>query len=133
MQRRTPSPEGAIIDDAYLPPDTQLSVHTMAIQRDERYFSQPDYFMPERWIDEQRPTKNFNHNTRAFIPFTVGQYVCLGKNLAYQELRLFMATVVKKFDFQFAEGFEVATFEREIKFKGTFLLGPLILKLRERK
>jgi cytochrome P450 len=131
MQRRAP-PEGAVIDDTFVPPGTQLSVHTMGIQRDARYFSQPDSFMPERWIDDQRPTKDFNHVPRAFIPFTVGQYACLGKNLAYQELRLFMATVVKKFDFEFAQGFDPAEFERDIKYKGTLLIGPLMVKMTAR-
>lgn len=41
MQRRTP-PQGIIVDGKLIPGNTQLSVHTHAIQRDERYFSKPN-------------------------------------------------------------------------------------------
>jgi cytochrome P450 len=131
MQRRTPA-EGVLIDEMYVPGNTQVSVHTMAIARDSRYFSRPQEFIPERWIDGERP-KDFNHNTRAFIPFTVGQYACLGKNLAYQEIRLFMAKVVRNFDFEFASGYEPVIFEKNIRYKGTLLIEPLMLKLSKRK
>ena len=132
MQRRTP-PEGAFVDGQFIPPGTQISVHTMGIQRDSRWFSNPDVFMPERWISEERPKSNFNHTPRAFIPFTVGQFACLGKNLAYQELRLFFANMVRKFDFEFAPDFDPAKFERDIKFKGTLLIGPVMIAMRPRK
>ncbi|EXJ90055.1 hypothetical protein A1O3_03123 [Capronia epimyces CBS 606.96] len=149
MQRRTPA-EGIMIGDAFVPPETQISVHTMAIQRDGRWFSRPDEFLPERWIESEREgalggegnsenkeeneneNKKFNHHPRAFIPFTIGQFACLGKTLAYQELKLFMAKVVRNFDFEFAPGFDAKAFERDVKFKGTLLIGPMMLKLKER-
>lgn len=56
----------------------------------------------------------------------MGQYACLGKNLAYQELRLFMATVVRHFDYGFAPGFNVeAEFDNKIRYKGTLLINRL--------
>jgi cytochrome P450 len=131
MQRRTPE-EGIIVDGKLVPGNTQVSVHTMVVQRDDRHFSKPDEFIPERWVDELRP-ENFKHDTRAFIPFTVGQFACLGKNLAYQELRLFMGYVMRKFDFGFAPGFDPAEFDQNIKYKGTLLIGPLPLVFTERK
>lgn len=116
--------EGAVIDDRMVPGKTQLSVHTMGIQRDARHFTDPDAFVPERWDDNERPA-NYSHDTRAFIPFTIGQYACLGKNLAYQEMRLFVARAMRKFDFKFADGFDPAEFDAGVKFKGTFLIKPL--------
>lgn len=132
MQRRTPD-EGVVVDGEFVPGGTQLSVHTMGIQRDSRWFSEPDKFMPERWISTERPERDFNHVARAFIPFTVGQYACLGKNLAYQEIRLFLACVMRRFDFGFAPGFDPGAFEKNIRFKGTLLIGPVMLQLRQRQ
>ncbi|OCK77036.1 cytochrome P450 [Lepidopterella palustris CBS 459.81] len=130
MQRRTP-PEGIVVDGEFVPGQTQISVHTLAVQRDPRHYTNPDDFIPERWIDEERPAK-FNHDVRTFIPFTIGQFACLGKNLAYQELRMFMGAVVRNFDFKFAPGFDIKEFEKSIKYKGTFLIGPLMVEFTAR-
>lgn len=130
-QRTTP-PEGIIVDSKFVPGNTQVSVTPITLQRDPRYYTRPQEFLPERWIDLERPS-HWNHDTRAFIPFTVGQFSCLGKNLAYQELRLFLGTVVKNFDFTFAPGFTFDQYEKVIAYKGTLLLGPLQIVMTTRK
>lgn len=131
MQRRTP-PEGWLVNGKVVPGNTQVGVNTMGVQRNPANFSRPDEFMPERWIDTERPA-DFNHDVRAFIPFTIGQFSCLGKNLAYQELRLFMGKVVRNFDFSFAPDFDPSTFDNNILYKGTFLIPELsvVFKARE--
>lgn len=131
MQRRTPE-GGIIVDGQLVPENTLVSVTPMAIQRDERYYSKPNEFIPERWVDSQRPSE-FNHEPKAFIPFTVGQFACLGKNLAYQELRMFVGKVVRNFDLAFAPGFDPSDFERAVSYKGTFLLGALPMVFTPRK
>lgn len=130
MQRRTPK-GGTMIDGKIVPGETQVSVHTMGVQVDERNFSKSYEFLPERWIDAERPD-HFNHDTRAFIPFTVGQFACLGKNLAYQEIRLFMAVVLRNFDFRFEQGFDPITWENGVLYKGTFLIQRLPLVVASR-
>ncbi|KAE8331454.1 cytochrome P450 [Aspergillus sergii] len=130
MQRRTP-PEGISVDGSVVPGGTQISVNTMGTQRDERHFTNPDEFLPERWIDAERP-KTYNHDTRAFIPFTVGQFACLGKNLAYQEIRLFMAVVLHHFNFRLEESFNPVAWEETILYKGTFLVQSLPIVVTKR-
>jgi cytochrome P450 len=130
MQRRTPQ-GGCIIDEKMVPAATQVSVHTMTIMRDERFFSKPDKFIPERWIDEERP-KDFNHDTRAFVPFTVGQYACLGKNLAFQEIRLFVSRVLREFDITYPKDYSSGPFYRDIVFKGTLKVGSLPIVITKR-
>ena len=131
-QRRTPN-EGLLVDGKVVPGKTQISVNPLGIQRDERYFSKPNEYIPERWIDDERPN-NFNHDPKAFMPFTIGQYACLGKNLAYQEIRLFIAKVAANFDFKFAPRYDVKEFEKTIKYKGTLLIGelPLVFTARQK-
>jgi cytochrome P450 len=121
-----------VVDEDFIPGNTQVSVTPITLQRDARYYTRPLEFLPERWIDAERPA-NWNHDTRAFIPFTVGQFTCLGKNLAYQELRLFLGTVAKNFDIAYAPGENFEKYEGQIKYKGTLLLGPLNLVLNPRK
>ncbi|OAL34587.1 hypothetical protein AYO20_06217 [Fonsecaea nubica] len=110
MQRTTPK-GGCFILGEYLPEGTQLSVHGWSIHRDERYFSKPTEFMPERWIDEKRPT-NFHHDSRAFIPFSIGQYGCVGKGLALLEMRFFVAELVKRFDVTLDGSHDEEAFQR---------------------
>lgn len=66
------------------------------------------------------------------MPFSTGQYTCLGKNLAYQEVRMFMAKLVHNFDFEFATGFEPEFFDQNLRYKVTVLIGPLDIVLTER-
>ena len=40
----------------------------------------------------------------AFAPFSTGPYGCIGKNLAYMEIRLLTAQLVRKFDVTLAPG-----------------------------
>jgi cytochrome P450 len=102
MQRCAP-PEGMQVDGKFVPGNTLLSVTPISVQRDSRNFTRGMEWLPERRIEEERPAE-WNHDARAFIAFTVGQYTCLGKNLAYQEIRLFVGKVLKNFDVKLRRG-----------------------------
>lgn len=39
-----------------------------------------------------------------FHPFSTGPMGCIGKNLAYMEIRLMTAQIIRKFDVRLAEG-----------------------------
>lgn len=39
-----------------------------------------------------------------FHPFSTGPMGCIGKNLAYMEVRLLTANILRKFDVKLAEG-----------------------------
>jgi cytochrome P450 family 628 len=130
MQRTIPQ-SGYTVQDNYIPEDTQVSVHGYSIQNDERNFSHASEFLPERWIEEQRPEK-FNHDTRAFIPFSAGQYGCVGKALAMQEMRLFVATMAKNFDVAFAPQHDDQAFLDSIESNLSLLKGDLWLQVTRR-
>ena len=51
--------------------------------------------MPERWID---PEKMEIHNAAALNPFSLGNRNCIGKYLAYVEIRLILARILFNFD-----------------------------------
>ncbi|OJI83695.1 hypothetical protein ASPTUDRAFT_170703 [Aspergillus tubingensis CBS 134.48] len=83
---------GAYVDGHYVPKKTEVSVHAWTTNRDARYFSDPTKFDPERWLDPNMDDKS------AFFPFLLGPRVCLGRNLAFIELRLVLAKVHFMFD-----------------------------------
>ncbi|KAF5672658.1 pisatin demethylase cytochrome P450 [Fusarium circinatum] len=48
LQRMTPA-EGLRVGDIFIPGDTVVTVPSYTLYRDERYFTAPDDFVPERW------------------------------------------------------------------------------------
>ncbi|TFL00037.1 cytochrome P450 [Pterulicium gracile] len=71
--RQVPSDEGRIICGRYFPPGTQIYVPAYPLQRDPRYFDQPNDFIPERWIGYPTSSSlaiSWNHSAAA--PLTLG-------------------------------------------------------------
>ncbi|OQU97048.1 hypothetical protein CLAIMM_03051 [Cladophialophora immunda] len=130
MQRTTPK-GGCFIDGQYLPEGTQLSVHGWSMHRDPRYFSHATEFIPERWVDEERPA-DYHHDTRAFIPFNLGQYACIGKGLALLEMRLVVAELVKRFDITLDDSHDEKAFQQAVRSNLSLLKGRLPLIFTER-
>ncbi|PGH01470.1 hypothetical protein AJ79_07908 [Helicocarpus griseus UAMH5409] len=87
---------GAIIDGKFVPEGTSVSMAYYATFRSESNFAKPDCFIPERWLgnDPQFATDK----KEALQPFSFGPRNCLGKNLAYAEMRLIMAKLAWNFD-----------------------------------
>ena len=74
-------------------------------------FVRPDEFIPERWYSRL----DLIIDKRAFSPFTFGSRACAGKPLAYAELRLVVAGLVRSFDIAFAPGYDPMTMWRDLK------------------
>lgn len=81
------------------PIQTIVSVHHFAAYRSPANFTDPDSFAPERWIpgEDERYVKD---NKAAFQPFSTGPRNCIGRNLAYHEIRLLLSSVLLNFDVQ---------------------------------
>jgi len=133
-QRRTPK-GGHDVNGTFIPEHTQVSIHKWTIQRDERNFSRGSEFIPERWIsaDERERLKLPNHNSKAFMPFGVGQYACVGKPLALLEMRLFLVILLKRLDIKLAPSFKRAEYEAGIKSNLTLLKGSIPVLVTERR
>ena len=67
---------------------------------DEDNFAQAEQFIPERFFSRPELIKNKD----AFVPFLTGPYGCIGKNLAYMEIRTLTAKLISKFDITVAPG-----------------------------
>ncbi|GLA93460.1 hypothetical protein AtubIFM61612_010657 [Aspergillus tubingensis] len=98
MPRLTPK-EGMEICGEYMPGNTAVSVHHWATYRNPRNFTRPDDFLPERWGNDPQFAGD---DKAAFQPFSFGPRNCLGKNLAYHEMRLILAKVLYHYDLNLA-------------------------------
>ncbi|OGE51622.1 hypothetical protein PENARI_c012G09084 [Penicillium arizonense] len=87
--------DGLLVCGEHIPGKTALSVNQWATYHSPKNFKRPDDFIPERWISDDFATDN----KAAFQPFSFGPRNCLGKNLAYHELRVILAKVLYNFEF----------------------------------
>lgn len=63
----------------------------------------------------------------------IGEYACIGKMLAYQEMRHTLSRLVLMYDFAFPEGFDVAGFPQGMQYtRSTYFEIPLRLKVTRR-
>ena len=82
---------------------TQIVMHQWAIYHNPSNFAQPDAFKPERFLSPDHPfyDPQFSADKKTtFQPFSFGPRNCVGKNLAYAELRLIAARLFWNFDFE---------------------------------
>lgn len=87
---------GATVCGQFLKEGTVLSVPTYTVHRDERTWG-PDAleFKPERWIGNARlPLKRY------FLGFSHGPRACIGRNVAFMELKKTAATFIRRFNFR---------------------------------
>ncbi|KAH8827477.1 cytochrome P450 [Flagelloscypha sp. PMI_526] len=138
MSRAPSSGSGKIIAGRYVPDDTTVYISSLLLGRDPRYFyPEPTAFLPERWLaTEKKANPDIIHNTQAFIAFSTGITSCLGKQLAYRELRLATVTLLRNFNMKLVlkdgvagpPGIDELLFDR-ISDWGTFNLGKGLIKV----
>ncbi|KAL5585544.1 hypothetical protein FOVSG1_014933 [Fusarium oxysporum f. sp. vasinfectum] len=93
LQRMTP-PEGLRVGDIFIPGDTIVTVPSYTLYRDERYFTAPDDFVPERWTTNPEMVKDGS----VFAPFSFGRYACMGKQLGLMEVGYATCIILHRFD-----------------------------------
>ncbi|KAJ1330616.1 hypothetical protein BSLG_009068 [Batrachochytrium salamandrivorans] len=69
-----------------------LSIHD--IHNDARYWKDPYKFIPERWEESHAPG--------TFMPFSEGQFKCVGLKVAMIEVRTVMIHLLREFKFELA-------------------------------
>ncbi|ROT36171.1 isotrichodermin C-15 hydroxylase, partial [Sodiomyces alkalinus F11] len=96
--RRTKA-QGATVAGHFIPPNTSVGINLLAAHRHPLNFHRPDEMVPERWLKPCPP--EFEKDDRNVVkPFSVGPRDCLGKNLAWAEMRMILAYLVWHFDFE---------------------------------
>ncbi|KAK6223894.1 hypothetical protein LQW54_000038 [Pestalotiopsis sp. IQ-011] len=103
VDRNISPKEPCIVDGHIVPGGTFVAVSAYCLMHNEEYFPEPFAFQPERWIDDTDPDR-LARMVEAFIPFSFGDTMCLGKTLAYMEMSLVLAKTLWYFDFKQAPG-----------------------------
>ncbi|CAO2655098.1 Nn.00g101620.m01.CDS01 [Neocucurbitaria sp. VM-36] len=89
---------GMTVGDDHLPEGVYVGVPNFTLFHDDRNFSRPHDYIPERWMNGMDAAKMENHNTAAFAPFSMGPRGCIGKHLAIKEVTFILAKFLRTFD-----------------------------------
>jgi cytochrome P450 len=102
LLRRVPK-EGAAIDGYWVPGGMSVSVDPWAASHSEGNFRDCDEFVPERWLPDEKHYFAADQR-KATQPFSLGPQGCIGKNLAYMEMKLIMTHLIWNFDIKSTDG-----------------------------
>ena len=107
-----------------MPKGASVEILPYALHRLPELWPNPDAFIPDRFLE---PT----HHPYAYLPFGGGHRLCIGQRFALNEMRMCLAKLVHKFEFNPAEPDKQAKLEY---FVGSVLMSPkeLMVKLKAR-
>ncbi|KAL3464472.1 cytochrome P450 [Aspergillus heterothallicus] len=95
------APTETLVYNGYrIPPGTPVSETHCHILMHPEIFPNPEEFDPERW---SRAAAKGNRLDKYLVNFSKGTRMCVGLNLAYAELFLVIATMVRRFDMELYE------------------------------
>lgn len=130
LPRVTP-PQGHTILGQYVPPGTWVAVSQYASYRNDAYFTDPDEFVPERWLsDDNKPERYAGDFLKAVKPFSTGPRNCIGKHLAYAEMRTILAKILWNFDLSLVDG--ASEWMASLKVYGAWEKLPFMVRLKPR-
>lgn len=98
---------GFELDGWTVPEGVEVSAPAYTIQRDPRIWGpDADSYRPERWLDESGSGLK-----KHMLTFGMGPRACIGKNLAYVQMQLALATSLLRYEFLLAPKTELRSVE----------------------
>ena len=110
-----------VISGIQIPRGTQVLLSPWIMQRDARFFPEPEQFQPERWSGPA-PGRFI------YFPFGAGPRVCIGQHFALAEAVLLLATFAQRAEFSLEPG-------RELRLYPAVTLrprDPVMMRMRRR-
>lgn len=117
MRRQVP-PHGAIVCGEALPGGTVVSFAPLAAYTNDNVFERALDFIPERWLavpvaPKGKCAQDFKDKKDAFEPFSYGPRGCIGRTLAWMEMRIMVARLVWSFDISRPQGASGTDWKRQ--------------------
>ncbi|XP_059485467.1 probable cytochrome P450 CYP44 [Neocloeon triangulifer] len=79
-----------------IPPGTVIDLNHSSLLRSEKYFPEPNKFIPERWL---RGDEQATQNAILLTPFGHGARMCVGRRFSQQAMHAGLARLVQRFKF----------------------------------
>ncbi|KAI0706342.1 cytochrome P450 [Earliella scabrosa] len=124
---------GAVLDDHFIPESTIVAFAAYSQQMSaDNFFPDPREFHPDRWTPGGLGPHT-KADKSALASFTFGPYACIGKPLAYREMRHALARAVLTFDMSLPPDFDAQAFrEGLLNMHTTFFKHKLLVKVARR-
>lgn len=128
LQRVVPA-GGYQISGHFFPEGTVVGVNISAIHMDTSIFGDDAaLFRPERWLDSDKEKLEVMH--RFWMPFGLGSRTCIGKNISLLEITKLVPELVRKFDFELADGLQNEN--KEMEWIDMWFVRPVALPVKVR-
>ncbi|KAF6824932.1 l-ascorbate oxidase [Colletotrichum musicola] len=89
---------GEEIEGKWVPAGTAVGVHQLSAAHSSANWARASEFIPERWLEGEEAFKTDDKS--ASQPFSFGPRNCIGKSMAYAELRIVLAKLFWNFDLE---------------------------------
>lgn len=83
------------LDGYLIAPGTKIAVAPLLIHRDPRWWTDPERFDPQRWLDSEPP-----HGPHAYLPFGSGPRYCVGGHLGMVQLVLLVSEMAARYELE---------------------------------
>ncbi|KAL4463997.1 hypothetical protein ABPG74_005934 [Tetrahymena malaccensis] len=113
------------LDDIKIEKGVIINVYMKSVHRDSRFYTDPHCYNPQRWL-ETKENKSLHPYT--YLPFSAGPKNCIGQHLALIEARIILNSLIKNFNFELNEGYQLIL---DFKFSPQ-LLNPLQIHFNRR-
>lgn len=87
-----------------MPKGSTILIPFVTISRNSEYFSEPDAFKPERFLDEKIIQKK---NPYAYLPFSAGPRNCIGQKFAMYEMKCVLSKILRNFELKLTKDSEL--------------------------
>jgi cytochrome P450 len=87
-----------------IPPGTRIIVPIWLLHRHPDYWSEPESFKPERWLNSGQAERKFQ--PFAYLPFSAGSRNCIGQRFAMWEAKLILAPIIRDFEIKLSPSLE---------------------------
>jgi cytochrome P450 len=86
-----------------IPPGTAVGMDSYHMHNNPKVFPDPFVFRPERWIGNPKGPNGMQPLTNYLTTFGAGSRICVAMNLAYMEIFVTLATVLRRHEFRLFE------------------------------
>ncbi|PNX71407.1 cytochrome p450 71d11-like protein [Trifolium pratense] len=104
------------INGYHIPVKSRVLVNAWAIGRDPKYWTDPDKFYPERFIDSSIDYRGTHFE---YIPFGAGRRICPGMNYGMVSVEHVLALLLYHFDWRLPNGMKNEELELKEEFGAT--------------
>ncbi|EQC35965.1 hypothetical protein SDRG_06707 [Saprolegnia diclina VS20] len=90
----------------FLPAGSRITLHIGATHRNPQYWSRPDEFLPERFLEgsalfaADKDLQRGRSSTYFFLPFSNGPRSCIGSRFAIAEMLVVLTHALARYDFR---------------------------------